>query len=159
MFTDIVGSTEHAVRMGDSRWKTMLDEHDRTVRDLVREFRGRVVKHTGDGFMATFDGPNQAIRCAGRMRKALGTRGIRIRAGVHTGEIELRGEDIGGVAVHTAARVMAHAGPDEIIVSSTVRDLVAGSGIEFADRGDHQLKGLPGEWRLLAVERLPDENT
>jgi class 3 adenylate cyclase/tetratricopeptide (TPR) repeat protein len=159
MFTDIVGSTEQAVRMGDSRWKAVLDRHDRIVRDVVREFRGRVVKHTGDGFMATFDGPNHAIRCAGRLRQALGEQGLRIRTGVHTGEIELRDDDIGGVAVHTAARVMAHAGPDEIMVSSTVHDLVAGSGIEFADRGHQQLKGLPGEWHLLAVERLPDEPT
>ena len=156
MFTDIVGSTEQAVRMGDRRWRAALDEHDRTVRDLVREFRGRVVKHTGDGFLATFDGPNQAIRCAGELRRALGPKGIRIRTGVHTGEVELRDGDIGGVAVHTAARVLAQAGPDEIIVSSTVRDLVAGSGIVFGDRGDHRLKGLPGEWRLLAVEQLPD---
>jgi class 3 adenylate cyclase/tetratricopeptide (TPR) repeat protein len=157
MFTDIVGSTEHAVLMGDRKWRSVLDEHDRTVRELVREFRGRVVKSTGDGFVATFDGPNQALRCAGSLRTALETRGIRIRTGVHTGEVELRDDDIGGVAVHTAARVMAQAGPDDIMVSSTVRDLVAGSGIEFADRGDHQLKGLPGEWRLLAVERLPEE--
>ncbi|MGB2941004.1 MAG: adenylate/guanylate cyclase domain-containing protein [Candidatus Dormiibacterota bacterium] len=156
LFTDIVGSTEQAARMGDRDWKSMLDEHDRTVEQVVARFHGRVVNHTGDGILATFDGPNSALRCAEAMKVALAKHGLRIRTGVHTGEVELRGANVGGIAVHTAARVMSHADADEIMVSSTVRDLVAGSGIEFSDRGQHQLKGVPGEWQLLAVESLPD---
>ena len=155
MFTDIVGSTEKAVELGDRRWKELLDEHDRTVHAVVNTHGGRVVNHTGDGILATFDGPNGALRSAAEMRQRLGERGIKIRTGVHTGEVELRGENIGGVAVHTAARVMAKAGADEIMVSSTVRDLVAGSGTEFRDAGEFELKGLPGTWRLLAVTHLP----
>ena len=156
LFTDIVGSTEQAARMGDRDWKSTLDEHDRIVEQVVAEFHGRVVNHTGDGVLATFDGPNSALRCARAMRVALAEHGLHIRTGVHTGEVEWRGANVGGIAVHTAARVMARAGSDEIVVSSTVRDLVAGSGIEFSDRGRHQLKGVPGEWQLLAVESLPD---
>jgi class 3 adenylate cyclase len=156
LFTDIVGSTEQAARMGDRDWKSMLDEHDRTVEQVVAQFHGRVVNHTGDGVLATFDGPNSALRCAMAMKLALAEHGLQIRTGIHTGEVELRGANVGGIAVHTAARVMSQAGSGEIMVSSTVRDLVAGSGIEFADRGRHQLKGVPGEWQLLAVETLPD---
>src|SRR5579859_2943717 len=144
--------------MGDRDWKLMLDEHDRTVEQVVADFHGRVVNHTGDGILATFDGPNSAIRCAEMMRRALADRGLQIRTGIHTGEVELRGANVGGIAVHTAARVMSQAGAGEIIVSSTVRDLVAGSGIEFTDRGQAALKGLPGDWHLLAVASLPESS-
>jgi class 3 adenylate cyclase len=156
MFTDIVGSTEQLARVGDRDWKSMLDEHDRTVEQVVADFHGRVVVHTGDGILATFDGPNSALRCAVALKLALAEHGLRIRTGVHTGEVEMRGANVGGIAVHTAARVMSLADADEILVSGTVRDLVAGSGIDFSDRGRHQLKGLPGEWQLLAVARVPD---
>ena len=156
MFTDIVGSTEKASEIGDRRWRALLDQHDATVRSAVERNRGRLVKHTGDGILATFEGPNRAIRCGWKLREELHQHGIAVRIGVHTGEVERRNGDIGGIAVHVAARVMALAQAEEVLVSSTVKDLVAGSGIEFADRGEHALKGLPEEWRLLAVQRVPD---
>jgi class 3 adenylate cyclase len=151
MFTDIVGSTEKAVSLGDRKWRELLDEHDKIVARNVEQFRGRYVKHTGDGFLATFDGPGRAIKCARALRTAMGGLGIQIRAGVHAGEVELRGDDVGGIAVHIAARVAALAGPEEILVSSTVKDLVVGSGIVFSERGSYELKGVPGEWRLYVV--------
>jgi class 3 adenylate cyclase len=151
LFTDIVGSTELAVRLGDRRWRDLLDAHHASVRGELSRFRGREVKTAGDGFLATFDGPARAIRCADAIRTAVRTLGIEIRAGLHTGEIELMGDDVGGIAVHLGARVAAEAGSGEVLVSSTVKDLVAGSGIEFDDRGAHTLKGVPGEWRLFAA--------
>jgi class 3 adenylate cyclase len=151
LFTDIVGSTEHAASLGDRRWRALLDAHDRTVRDHIRRFRGREVKTTGDGFVAAFDGPARAIRCAQEITDAARGLGIEVRAGLHTGECEVRGEDLGGIAVHIAARVGALAEPSEVLVSGTVKDLVVGSGIAFADRGEHQLRGVPGPWRLYGV--------
>jgi class 3 adenylate cyclase len=153
LFTDIVGSTDHAVAVGDRRWRRLLDEHDAVVRTLVGQHRGRLVKLTGDGVLATFDGPGRAIRCARAVRDALQPSGIRIRAGLHSGEVELRGEDIGGLGVHVAARVLNHAVPGELLASAAVPLLVAGSGIEFDDRGEHVLKGVPGCWRLFAVRQ------
>jgi class 3 adenylate cyclase len=152
LFTDIVGSTERAAELGDRRWRALLDEHDAAVRRQLDRYRGVEIKSTGDGFLATFDGPARAIDCARAIRESVRQTGLRIRAGLHTGECELRGPDVGGVAVHIGARVAARAGADEVLVSSTVKDLVFGSGIEFADRGAHELKGVPGEWRLYAVE-------
>jgi class 3 adenylate cyclase len=151
LFTDVVGSTEQAARLGDRRWRELLATHDDLVRSELGRFRGRVVKSTGDGVLATFDGPGRAIRCACEIRDSLRPLGIDVRAGLHTGEIEVINDDIAGVAVHIGARVSALASPSEVLVSSTVRDLVAGSGIEFVDRGDHPLKGVPGTWRLYAV--------
>lgn len=151
LFTDIVGSTEMAASLGDRRWRDLLDEHNAAVRRELERFRGREVDVAGDGFLATFDGPARAIRCAAAIGEAVGTLGLRIRAGLHTGEVELSGADVRGIAVHIAARVMALSGPRAILVSSTVKDLVVGSGIEFEDRGTHELKGVPGEWRLFAV--------
>jgi len=148
MFTDVVGSTELAARMGDRRWKEALALHDTVIRSALERFRGREVKSTGDGVLATFDGPGRAIRCALSIRDALHPAGIEIRAGLHTGEIELRGDDVGGIAVHIGARVAAAAGAGEVVVSSTVKDLVAGSGIDFEDRGEHELKGVPGPWKI-----------
>ena len=151
LFTDIVSSTGRAVDVGDRRWTRLLDEHDAITDQELSRHRGRRIKTTGDGVLATFDGPARAIRCAaGIMASARGL-GLRIRAGVHTGEVELRGDDIGGLTVHIAARISALAEPEEILVSQTVRDLVVGSGIEFAERGEHDLKGVPGRWPLLAV--------
>jgi class 3 adenylate cyclase len=151
LFTDIVGSTEHATDLGDRRWLELLERHHALVRRQLERFQGREVDTAGDGFLATFDGPARAIRCAGAIAGAVRELGIEIRAGLHTGECELVGEKVAGVAVHTGARVAAQAGPGEVLVSSTVKDLVAGSGIEFEDRGVHELKGVPGEWRLYAV--------
>lgn len=151
LLTDVVGSTEHAVRLGDRRWKELLATHDTIVSSELERFRGREIKSTGDGVLATFDGPGRAIRCALALRDALRPVSIEIRAGLHSGEIELRGEDVGGIAVHIAARVAGAAGVGEVLVSRTVCDLVAGSGIEFEDRGEHELKGVPGTWRLFAV--------
>jgi class 3 adenylate cyclase len=153
LFTDIVRSTDTAVILGDRRWRELLDRHDTLTRDHVARHRGRVVKTTGDGALATFDGPARAIRCAVALRDAVGDAGIELRAGIHTGEVEQRGDDIGGIAVHLAARVQALAAGREVLVSRTVADLVAGSGIEFSDRGEHELKGVPGRWRLLAVDQ------
>jgi pimeloyl-ACP methyl ester carboxylesterase/class 3 adenylate cyclase len=151
LFTDIAGSTERAVQLGDRRWQELLEAHDSTVRRELVRFRGQEVKSTGDGFLACFDGPARAIRCARSIREEVTAIGLEVRAGLHTGECIERGEDLAGVAVHIGARVASLAGPGEVLVTSTVRDLVAGSDIEFADRGPHALKGVPGEWQLLAV--------
>jgi class 3 adenylate cyclase len=151
LFTDIVDSTRRAAEIGDRDWHALLDAHDAIVRSQLARFRGREVNTSGDGFLAMFDGPQRAIRCAMSIRDAVQALGIEVRAGLHTGECEVRGDDIGGLAVHIGARVSALAGPNEILVSSTLRDLVIGSGLEFDDRGAHQLKGVPGEWHLVAV--------
>jgi class 3 adenylate cyclase len=151
LFTDIVDSTRRAAEMGDRDWHALLDAHDAVVRSQLARFRGREVNRTGDGFLAMFDGPQRAIRCAMAIRDAVQALGIQVRAGLHTGECEVRGDDIGGIAVHIGARVSALAGPNDVLVSSTLRDLVIGSGIEFETRGTHDLKGVPGEWRLFAV--------
>jgi class 3 adenylate cyclase len=151
LFTDIVGSTERASALGDRAWRATLDEHDAVVRRLLERYRGREVKATGDGFLATFDGPGRALRCALELIAALAPLGIEIRAGVHTGEVEVRGADVGGIAVHLASRVQAAAEPGEVLVSRTVVDLVVGSGTAFTERGAHELKGVPGEWQLYAV--------
>ena len=151
VFTDIVASTEQAGRRGDRRWRDLLDVHDEVARRLVQAGGGRFVKTTGDGVLATFDGPGRAIRFTVALRQELELIGLRIRAGLHTGEVELRDEDVGGLAVHIAARVMAAAGPGEILTSRTVRDLVVGSDISLADRGMHQLKGVEEPWPLFAV--------
>jgi class 3 adenylate cyclase len=151
LLTDIVGSTERAASLGDERWRALLDAHDRAVREQLRRFGGREIKHTGDGFLVSFDGPARSIRCAISINEAVRTLGIEVRTGLHTGECEVRGDDIGGLAVHIAARVNALAAPSQILVSSTVKDLVVGSGIEFAELGEHTLRGVPGSWRLFAV--------
>jgi len=151
MFTDVAGSSALAAELGDRRWRALLDELHEIVRRELERHRGRFVKDTGDGSLSTFAGPAAAIRCAVAVREAVGPLGIQLRSGLHAGEVELRGDDIGGIAVHVAARVAASADPGEVLVSSTVADLVAGSGIGFADRGLHELKGVPGERRLLAV--------
>ena len=152
LFTDIVGSTERAAALGDAGWRDLLDRHHEIVRRELKRFRGREISTTGDGFLATFDGPARAVRCAGAVAQAVLRLGVEVRAGLHTGEVEYVGENIAGIAVHTAARVAALAGPGEVLVSSTVKDLVAGSGLRFAERGPHALKGIPDEWRLFAVE-------
>jgi class 3 adenylate cyclase len=151
LFTDIVDSTRRAAEIGDRDWHALLDAHDAIVRSQLARFRGREVNTSGDGFLAMFDGPQRAIRCAIAIRDAVQALGIRVRAGLHTGECEIRGDDIGGIAVHIGARVSALAGPNDVLVSSTLRDLVIGSGLEFQERGVHELKGVPGEWRLFAV--------
>ena len=151
LFTDIVSSTEHATRMGDRRFKELQVTHDELLRAEVERFRGRFVRSTGDGALATFDGPGRAVRCAGAIRDAVRPLGLDIRAGLHSGEIELRGDDVAGIAVHIGARVSALAAAGEVLVSRTVTDLVAGSGIEFDDRGEHKLKGVPGTWHLYSV--------
>lgn len=155
LYTDIVASTERASSLGDRRWRELLDAHDAAFRHHLAAYRGHEVKMTGDGLLATFDGPARAIRCAAALRDAAAGLGLEIRAGLHTGEIEIRGDDIGGLAVHIGQRVQALAQPSEILVSSTVKDLVVGSGIEFADRGEHTLKGVEGSWRVFAVTALP----
>lgn len=152
LFTDIVDSTRRAAEVGDRRWRTLLDEHNRLVRRELERFRGQEIKTTGDGFLATFDGPARAVRGARSIVRTLESIGMELRAGLHTGEIEMMGDDIGGVAVHVGARVGAMAGPGEVVVSGTVRDLVVGSDLEFVDRGARVLKGVPGEWRLFALE-------
>jgi class 3 adenylate cyclase len=151
LFTDIVDSTRRAAEMGDRDWHALLDAHDAVVRSQLARFRGREVNTSGDGFLAMFDGPQRAIRCAMAIRDAVQALGLEVRAGLHTGECEIRGDDIGGIAVHIGARVSALAGPNDVLVSSTLRDLVIGSGLEFDERGAHQLKGVPGEWHLSAV--------
>ncbi|OBG14955.1 hydrolase [Mycolicibacterium celeriflavum] len=151
LFTDIVDSTRRAAELGDRDWHALLDAHDAVVRSQLTRFRGREVNTSGDGFLATFDGPQRAIRCAMAIRDAVHSLGLQIRAGLHTGEVEVRGEDIGGIGVHIGARVSALAGPNDVLVSSTLRDLVIGSGLGFEERGAHQLKGVPGEWHLFAV--------
>jgi class 3 adenylate cyclase len=151
LFTDIVGSTEKAAAVGDRRWREVLEAHHGAVRRELERFRGREIDTAGDGFLATFDGPARAIRCAISIGDAVESVGLAVRAGLHTGECEMRGDGVSGIAVHMGARVAALAEPGEVLVSSTVKDLVAGSGIEFEDRGVHELKGVPGEWRLFAV--------
>ena len=151
LFTDIVGSTELAADLGDRRWRELLEQHNALVRRELARFRGVELSTAGDGFLATFDGPARAVACACAIRDGSTALGLQIRFGLHTGELELTGSDIRGIAVHTGARVAAKAGPGEVLTSSTVRDLVAGSGLEFEDRGSHELKGVPGEWRLYAV--------
>lgn len=151
LFTDIVDSTTRAAEMGDRRWRELLERHHAVVRRELQRFRGREVDTAGDGFLATFDGPARAIRCAAAIRDAIAEIGLTIRAGLHTGECELIGSRVGGIAVHLAARVAAVARSGEVLVSSTVKDLVAGSGLSFVDRGVHDLKGIPGEWRLFAA--------
>jgi class 3 adenylate cyclase len=152
MFTDIVRSTERAAQLGDQRWSELLTHYYDAMRKELAVFRGREVNTAGDGLLATFDGPNRAIRCACAVRERLRPLGLEVRSGLHTGECELIGDDVGGIAVHIAARVAATAEPNEVLVSSTVRDIVAGSGLRFADRGAHSLRGVPGEWRLFLVE-------
>jgi class 3 adenylate cyclase len=147
-----VGSTERSAQLGDRTWKDLLGQHDTLIRRELERHRGRLVKNTGDGILATFDGPTRAVRCARAIATSLKSLGIEVRAGLHTGEVELRGEDVAGIGVNIAARVMDTAGPGEVVTSSTVKDLVAGSGLRFADRGTRNLRGVPGEWRLFAVE-------
>ena len=149
LFTDIVDSTRTAAELGDARWRAVLDSHDHAVRQAVRRHRGREITTTGDGFLVAFDGPARGIRCAHAIVAAAAGLGIPVRAGLHAGECERRGNDLAGVAVHIGARVAGAAGDGEVLVSSTVRDLVAGSGLEFEDRGEHELKGVPGTWQLL----------
>ncbi len=151
LFTDICRSTERAAEMGDSAWRGLLGRHDELVRRELARHRGREIKHTGDGFLATFDGPARGVRCASAISEGMKGLGIGVRAGVHTGELEIRDSDVGGLAVHIGARVMAKAGEHEVLASSTVKDLVVGSGLGFEDRGSHELRGVPGEWRLFAV--------
>ena len=152
LFTDLVGSTDKACQVGDACWKKLLEKHNVAVRDQLARYRGIEVKTTGDGFLVTFDGPARAVKCAQSICEAVKPLGLEVRAGCHTGEIELLGDDVGGIAVHIGARVAALAGPSEVLVSSTVKDLVAGLGLTFADRGEHHFKGVPGGWRLYAVE-------
>jgi pimeloyl-ACP methyl ester carboxylesterase len=151
LFTDIVASTERATALGDRRWRDLLEQHDRLVRRELARHRGREVKRTGDGVLATFDGPARGIKCARAICEDVRPLGLEVRAGLHTGECELRNGDVGGIAVHIGARVAGMAGAGEVLVSGTVKDLVVGSGLEFADRGTHSLKGAPGEWHLYAV--------
>jgi pimeloyl-ACP methyl ester carboxylesterase len=151
LFTDIVRSTEQAAQLGDGRWRELLQAHDSAMRTALERFRGREIKQTGDGFLATFDGPTRAVRCARTAIDDMDRLGLALRAGVHTGECELIGEDVGGIAVHIGARVAALAEAGEVVVSNTVKDLVVGSGIDFEDRGNHALKGVPGEWRIYAA--------
>jgi class 3 adenylate cyclase len=151
LFTDIVGSTARAAELGDAAWGNLLAALYREVRGELARFRGKEIDTAGDGLFATFDGPARAIQCARSLVDATRTLGLELRAGVHTGECELHGDKVRGIAVHTGARVASLAGPGEVLVSSTMKDLVAGSGIDFEDRGSHDLKGVPGEWRLYAA--------
>ncbi|MCC8975518.1 adenylate/guanylate cyclase domain-containing protein [Bradyrhizobium brasilense] len=151
LFTDIVDSTRSAATMGDHRWRRLLDDHDQLAQQVVGRHRGHLVKSTGDGILATFDGPGRAVRCALAFGSAARQIGLPVRAGLHTGEIEVRGADIGGIAVHAAARVMSQCGSNEVLVSRVVTDLVAGAGLKFAERGAFELKGLPGTWELFAA--------
>jgi class 3 adenylate cyclase len=151
LFTDIVGSTDRAVQLGDRAWRDLLDSHHLAVRRELDRWRGTEVDTVGDGFLATFDGPARAIRCACAIRDSVRRLGLEVRAGLHTGECEVQGDTVAGIAVHIGARVSALAGAGEVLVSSTVKDLVAGSGIEFAERGEQELKGVPGRWRLYSV--------
>jgi len=151
LFTDIVGSTRSAAEMGDQTWRRLLDCHDELAKQMVEKHRGTLIKTTGDGILATFDGPGRAVRCALAFETASKQIGLPLRAGLHTGEIEIRGRDIGGIAVHVAARVMAQSKADEVLVSRVVTDLVAGAGLKFSDRGSRELKGLPDRWDLFAA--------
>jgi class 3 adenylate cyclase len=152
LFTDIVGSSEKAASLGDRGWRELLERHHAEVRRQLVRFRGKEVDTAGDGFFASFDGPARAIRCATAIVESMPKLGLEVRAGLHTGECELVDDKVAGIAVHTGARVASQARPGEVLVSSTVKDLVAGSGLAFEDRGAHELKGIPGEWRLYAVE-------
>jgi class 3 adenylate cyclase len=152
LFTDIVGSTDHVARLGDHQWRESLNRYDNLVQRHLERFRGRLIKSTGDGTLATFDGPARAIECARAIADTVKGIGLDVRAGLHTGEVEFRGQDVAGMAVHIAARVSALAGAGEVLVSRTVTDLVAGAGMEFEDRGDQQLKGVPGDWRVFSVK-------
>jgi class 3 adenylate cyclase len=152
LFTDVIGSTERAAELGDRAWTTLLQRHDQLVRSQVDGFRGKVIKTAGDGTLAIFDGPARAIHCAAGIRDAVKTIDLSVRAGLHTGEVELRGDDVAGLAVHIGARIASLAESDEILVSATVPPLVAGSGIRFRSRGRHALKGVSQEWRVFAVE-------
>lgn len=151
MFSDIVASTARAARIGDRNWRNVLDRHDELVRKLLTKHGGREIKTTGDGFLALFDAPTRAIRCALAIRDELHSLEIDVRIGMHSGEVEMRGDDVGGIAVNIGARVAAAGAPGDVLVSSTVRELVSGSGIGFEERGDHELKGVPDRWRLFAV--------
>jgi class 3 adenylate cyclase len=153
LFTDIVGSTVRAAALGDRQWRQLLDTHDGAVRRQLQRFGGREVNTAGDGFFATFDGPAKAIRCAYALLDAVAGIGLEIRAGIHTGECEVRGDSFGGLAVHIGARVGALAAASEVLVSSTVKDLLAGSDFRFEDRGEHELKGVPGRWRVFVASR------
>jgi class 3 adenylate cyclase/alpha-beta hydrolase superfamily lysophospholipase len=153
LFTDIVGSTERLSEVGDARWHQELEDHDRLIRGCLTRWRGTEIKTSGDGFLATFDGPGRAVSCAGEIVDGIGSLGLAVRAGVHTGECELRDGDVRGLAVHIASRVMHEAAPGEVLASSTVRDLVVGSGLRFVDRGSHELRGVTDEWRLYALDR------
>jgi class 3 adenylate cyclase len=152
LFTDIVDSTRSAAAMGDQAWRRQLDSHDQIARQTVEKYRGHLIKTTGDGILATFDGPGRAVRCALAFSAAAEQIGLPLRAGLHTGEIELRDRDVGGIAIHAAARVMAQAQANEVWVSRVVTDLVAGAGLKFAERGSHELKGIPGRWDLFAAQ-------
>ena len=151
LFSDIVASTTQLADVGDEAWRRVLDGHDRVVREQIRLYRGREINTTGDGFVVSFDGPARGIRCAQAITESLTTFGLEVRIGLHCGECEVRGDDLAGLAVHIAARVGALAGPGQVLVSGTVKDLVAGSGIEFDGHGEHELKGVPGFWKLFAV--------
>jgi class 3 adenylate cyclase len=153
MFTDIVDSTRRAAELGDRQWRDLLDAQNAVIRRELARFRGQEVKTLGDGMLATFDGPARAIRCAHALTDAVAALGVEVRVGLHTGEVELVGEDVAGIAVHIAARVGGLAAPGEVLVSGTVKDLVAGSGIAFTERGEHELKGVPDTWRLFAADR------
>ena len=153
VFTDIVGSTERAATLGDHRWHDLLDKHDSIVRHELERFRGHEINTAGDGFVATFVSPSVAIDCAEAIVDAVRVLGIEVRVGIHAGEVEVRGADVAGMAVHIGARVAAHAGPSEVYVSSTVREIVTGSRRAFVDRGEYELKGVPGFWRLYRVAR------
>jgi class 3 adenylate cyclase len=151
LFTDIVGATQRASELGDRRWRELLEQHHQIVRLELDRFRGKEIDTAGDGFLATFDGPARAVSCARAIQQGLAPVGLEVRAGLHTGEVEIAGGKVTGIAVHTGARVASLARGGEVLVSSTVKDLVAGSGLEFEDRGSHELKGVPGEWRLYSV--------
>jgi class 3 adenylate cyclase len=153
LFSDIVGSSEKASELGDRNWRELLERHHELVRRQLVRFRGKEVDTAGDGFLASFDGPARAIHCGCAIAEAMPELGLEVRVGLHTGECELLDGKVAGIAVHTGARVAANAQSGEVLVSSTVKDLVAGSGLAFEDRGQHELKGIPGEWRLYAVER------
>lgn len=155
LFTDIVDSTRLAGELGDRRWRELLEQHQELVRDQLRRFEGREIKTTGDGFLATFDGPTRAAECARSIADEMPSLGIEVRAGLHAGEVELMGSDVGGIAVHVAARIAALAGPRTVLASRTVRDLAAGSGVEFASFGRHELKGVPDEWDVYSVDSTP----
>jgi class 3 adenylate cyclase len=155
LFTDIVDSTRLAAEHGDAAWTELLRRHDEIVREHLTRYRGREINYTGDGFLAIFDGPARAITCAARMKDELAALGVEVRAGLHTGEVEMAGSQVSGLAVHIAARVLAVGGPGAIMVSGTVKDLVVGSGIEFAERGVHELKGVPGTWSLHQAIVVP----